>query len=455
MNIKQKLALRFILVFTVLWIAGSITIYLFSAAFRKEEFYQRLNTRATTAARLLIEVEEVDALLLKKIEAANSLKLPGERITIYDYDNVEVFTTDAEDSIFMDEDRFNQIRLEGEEVSWKQGEIEVLGLLYADQYERFVVVASGQDIYGKRKLDFLRELLIMVGIVSVIIIAIAARIYAGRALKPISHVVDEVNAIGFANISERVSEGNGTDEIAVLGITFNRMLTRLQKAFESQRSFIANASHELRTPMTSIMSQVDVLLLKERSGDEYVSTLKSIKEDVRELSVLAERLLLLARVESFRESFQPVRVDAVLWQAIADVSKTFDNSIIVDFAGEIDDERFLTVKGNEQLLKSVLQNVIENACKYSQGAEVRVQVYLKSREIVFIIKDEGIGIPSEELNKVSEPFFRGGNTGGFVGSGIGLNLCRKIMDIHDATMEIESIPDQGTVVELHFEYITF
>ncbi len=454
MNIKETLTIRFILVFTILWIAGSVTIYLFSSSFRKEEFYQRLHTRATTAARLLIEVEEVDALLLRKIEAANSLRLPGERITIFDYNNTEVFTTDAEDSILVDEERFNQIRMAGEDY-WKQGSVEVLGLLYTDTFDRFVVVASGQDIYGIRKLNNLRNILVAVFMVSLLIVAIASRVYSAKALQPISEVVEEVKAIGFANIHQRVSEGNGKDEIAVLGITFNEMLNRLQLAFESQRSFIANASHELRTPMTSMMAQVDVLLLKERKTSEYVDSLKSIKEDIRELSVLAERLLLLARVDSFRESFTQLRIDTVLWQAVSEVSKYFQNAIIVDFAEEIDDDRFLTVHGNDQLLKSVIQNILENACKYSNDAEVRVTVGLDRNELFLQISDEGIGIAPDELGKVTEPFFRGGNTAGFIGSGIGLNLSKKIMDLHEAEMKINSVAGKGTTVRMSFVHHTF
>ena len=453
MNIKQTLTVRFILVFTVLWIAGALTIYWSFADFRKEEFYQRLHTKAITAAKLLIEVEEVDALLLKKIESANTFKLPGERLTIYDFNNEEIFTTDSEDSIIVDIDRFNEIRINGD-VQWKQGEIEVLGILYTDQFDRFVVISSGQDTFGYRKLDYLSNVLALVFVLAVFLIAIAARIYAGKALKPFAQVIEEVGQIGVDNLSQRLDEGKGKDEIARLRGTFNKMLGRLQAAFDSQKSFIANASHELRTPMTSILSQVDVILLKERESEEYIHSLSSIKEDVRELAVLAERLLLLARIDAFKETFVPVRLDSLIWQATSDLSKQFSNQIVVDLSPDIDDERFLMIQGSEQLLRSVVVNVLENACKYSDN-EVRVTLSLEQSELVLTIADEGIGIDGKDLAHISEPFFRGTNTQGFSGSGIGLNLVKKIIDIHDGQYFIRSSIGIGTSVKIFLPYMHF
>ncbi|MEQ9303571.1 MAG: HAMP domain-containing sensor histidine kinase [Marinoscillum sp.] len=453
-NIKQTLTLRFVLVFTVLWIFASLAIYYSSAKFRQEEFYERLQTRANTAARLLIDVEEVDAQLLRKIEAANPIQLPGQRLTIYDYTNEELFSTDALDVISVDIDRFNDIRLTGE-VLWNQGEIEVLGLLYTGEFDRFVVVASGQDVYGFRKLQYLRNILLLVFVVALVVISFAARLYAGKALQPISEVVEEVNQIGYTNLNRRVSEGNGQDEIATLGITFNSMLNRLQSAFESQRSFITNASHELRTPMTSILSQVDVVLLKDREPEKYKEVLTSIREDVHELSALTARLLLLARVEAFRETLVPIRVDAILWQAIAEVSKTFSNPVAVDFSSDIDDERFLTILGDEQLVKSAVQNAIENACKYSHSQEVRVVVKVADGLIHLEIADQGIGISEVDLPQLGNPFFRGRNTGNFSGSGIGLNLVKRIIELHRGEFTVTSELNVGTCLTIVFRHLKF
>ncbi len=449
MNIKDKLTIRFVLVFAAVWLIASIAIYYSSSEFRKEEFYERLVARANAAAKLLLEVEEVDALLLQKIESANPVKLPGEKITIYNYDNKELFSSDTQDSLLIDSMLLDKVRLE-KSLNWRQGDVEVIGLLYEDQFDRFVVIAGAMDLYGLRKLQNLRNILIIVFLVSLIIIGLAARLYAGKALQPISEVISEVNEIEITNLGKRVSEGNGKDEIAKLGTTFNLMLSRLQKAFEIQKSFITNASHELRTPLTSMLSLVDVTLLKKRDEKFYEETLISLKEDIHGLSELTSKLLLLARVDSFREEIKPIRTDTILWQAISDVSRSYKNPIKVSISDEIADEESFTIIGHEQLLKSVFSNLLENACKFSDGKEVTVNVLATDQNLQFEIKDQGIGISPEDLKKLGQPFFRGQNTNSFPGSGIGINLVKKIIDIHQGSMNITSAKESGSIILLNF-----
>lgn len=449
MNIKDKLTIRFVLVFAGVWLIASMAIYYSSSEFRKEEFYDRLVARANAAAKLLLEVEEVDAQLLQKIESANPVKLPGEKITIYNYNNEELFSSDTQDSLRIDSVLLDKIRLE-KSLNWRQGDVEVIGLLYEDQFDRFVVIAGAMDLYGLRKLQNLRNILIIVFFVSLIIIGLVARLYAGKALEPISEVISEVNEIEITNLGKRVSEGNGKDEIARLGITFNLMLTRLQNAFEIQKSFITNASHELRTPLTSMLSLVDVTLLKKRDEKFYEETLISLKEDIHGLSELTTKLLLLARVDSFREEIKPIRTDTILWQAISDVSRSYKNPIKVSISEDISDEESFTIIGHEQLLKSVFTNLLENACKFSDGKEVFVNILATGQNLQFEIKDQGIGISPWDLKKLGQPFFRGQNTNSFPGSGIGINLVKKIVDIHQGKLNIDSTRDSGSIILLDF-----
>lgn len=446
MNIKSKLTYRLLAMVSGIWLFASLSIYIFSAEYRKEEFYRRLESKAKTAAKLLIEFEEVDANLLKKIESANPLKLPSEKISIYDYNNEEIFSTNQNLSIAISPSILDRIRLE-EEINWDQGDIEIIGLLYTDRYDRFAVIAAANDVFGKSKLNNLRNILIIVFLFSIIIVTLIGRVYAKSALQPISAVVDEVNMIGVSNLDKRISEGNGKDEIAILGITFNRMLIRLQDAFKSQRSFISNASHELRTPMTSILSQIDVILLKEREKVVYIQTLGSVREDVKNLANLTSKLLLLARTEAFSESFINQRVDTILWQIVSEVTRLNAHfKIRVTISSIIDDENQLTVSGNEQMLKSVFLNLIDNACKFSENHEVDINISPIDNEIALKFTDQGIGIPEADVWRITQPFFRASNAVAISGHGIGLSLAKNIVDIHQGVMEIHSVEGSGTTV---------
>ncbi|UII31806.1 ATP-binding protein [Fulvivirga ulvae] len=449
MNIKSKLTYRLLMMVSSIWLVASISIYLSSAGYRQEEFYRRLESRATTAARLLIEFEEVDAELLRKIESANPIKLPSERISIYDYNNNEIFSTDEDNLVIITPETLDKIRLEGQ-VQWRQEEVEILGMLYSDKFERFVVIAAAHDIFGKSKLENLRNILIIVFFLSIIAVAAVGLIYARIALQPISKVVDEVNTIGAGNLGTRISEGNGRDEVAVLAITFNKMLSRLQDAFKSQKAFISNASHELRTPLTSMLSQIDVTLLKEREQAFYIKTMTSVRDDIQNLAELTNKLLLLARTESFTESFSMVRVDSIMWQLASEINGAHsDYKIKISLSEKIDDEKQLTVKGNEQMLRSVFSNLIDNACKFSPDHEVQVRLSaLETGMLEIKFHDTGIGIPQHEIDQIMQPFFRATNAVSIKGHGIGLSLAKRIIDIHEGSLRITSVAGSGTTVAI-------
>lgn len=448
LNIKSRLVLWFIAIFGAVWGISSVTIYLASADYREEEFYKRLQSRAELIAKLLIDEDQVDADLLRKIEDASPIRLPGEKITVYDFKNAEIFTNDPNDIIRIDSSIFDEVRL-SEEVRWIQepGRIEILGMLYKGQYDRFVVIAGANDLYGLRKLENLRNILLIAFIASLVIAGFLGKIYASQALEPINDVIGEVNHIDPAKLDGRVSEGNGFDEIAQLGRTFNKMLTRMQAAFESQKSFLANSSHELRTPMTRILSQIDLALLKSRDAQEYRKTLEIVKQEISRMSELTTKLLLLSRLESFEESSQTVRMDSIIWQAIREYKlMKSDVMVRVDISEAIDDESQLLVKGNEQLLINVFLNLIDNAYKYSDGRGIAIYLELVGSLFSVQINDQGIGIPEGELGNLGKPFFRAQNSQLIPGSGVGLSLVKKILQIHNGEIQFESSQPKGCKV---------
>lgn len=445
MQIRDKLTLLFVLIVALILVASSVAIYYSSAQFRREEFYERIENKARNVAKLLIEVEEVDAELLRKIEENNPVSLPNEEITIFDYRNDILYNSEGDQSVEVRKELLDRIRLEGE-IRFKSGDKEVLGLLFADQYDRIVVVAAATDIFGYRKLDNLRNVLFIVFCGGLLFTFISGRIFARRTLSPISKVIAQVDAIGISNLGSRVDEGNKADELAQLAGTFNQMLDRLEAAFKLQKNFIANASHELRTPLTAITGQLEVTLINERTAGEYKKTLASVLDDIKNLNYLSNRLLLLAQAssENIEKSFSSVRVDELVWQAAADLHKrNSDYRISISFDESIEDDE-LTVAGNEQLLKTAILNLMDNGCKYSDPHEVRVKVYPNGRWLCLEFADSGIGISQEEQELIFQPFHRGSNAQNIKGHGIGLSLAGRIMMLHHGVLDLQSQKDKGT-----------
>jgi signal transduction histidine kinase len=452
MTITNKLTLLFTGLVAIIILLSASAIYYFTAEFRKQDFQERLNNKGENIAKLLIKVEEIDNELLKKIEKDNPLTLPKEQITIFDYKNRILFKSGESIIANPDSSIIDKIRLNGS-VFYQVGKNDVVGFLYADRYERFVVWVTAQDIYGYRKLSNLRNVLISVFFSCIIIVLMAGRIFASRAMNPIQKVIDQVETISAYSLDKRLNEGNGQDEIARLSHTFNNMLGRLESAFKVQKTFIANASHELRTPLAIIRGQLEVLLQKDRDTEEYRDTIQSVLLDISALNQTSNRLLLLAQAssETTEQSFVPIRLDESIWQARSEVLKRNDNYVILVKFEALDNLlETCYVAGNELLLKTAFLNLFENACKYSDDNTANIVLNKQNNHFTIQVIDNGIGIEMKDQKNIFQPFYRGDNTGTKHGHGIGLSLAEKIILSHKGTLSFTSLVNKGTtfLVEL-------
>jgi signal transduction histidine kinase len=439
MKIRTSLTLTFFIIVIVILSAVSISIYFFSADYREQEFYMRLKNKAVNTAKLLIEVEEVSPELLRRIERGNPINLPNERISIYNFKNEELYSTDTGDVLPVTDELLNRIRLEGD-VRFRFNDYEVLGFLFVHEYDRFTVVAAATDIYGFKKIENLKKILLIVFVISLFLISITGWIYAGHVLSPISNIVDEVDKISGSSMDRRLKVGNKIDELGKLATTFNLMLDRLEGAFLAQKNFIANASHELRTPITALAGEIEVTLLQPRKQEEYVNVLNSLLEDTRNLSSLSTQLLLLAHTSSanLTQRFTCVRVDELLWEAKEEVIRTDPAyNVQIQFDISLNDEA-LIIRGDSQLVKTVFVNLLDNGCKYAYDKTVSVTLKSTRQRLIIEFQNRGIGVPPTEVSTIFHPFIRGSNTGSIKGFGIGLSLADGIMKLHDGTIEVQS-----------------
>jgi signal transduction histidine kinase len=450
MQIRTRLTLQFLLIGGAIMIIASIAIYLSSSRFRKDDFNSRLRNKAISTATLLFDRDKAEADGFLKIEKESPVNLQNEKIVILNFKNDTVYSSDHSGEIKASDSVLERIR-SGYKVSYVQGSYEVLGTLYSTKYGRFVIIVAAIDIQGTLYLEKLRIILIFVCLISLVLFFIGGWFFSGRALKPISDVVKKVEDISITSLNLRVFEGNGVDEIGRLANTFNKMLERLEVSFAMQKTFIANASHELMTPLTSINGQLEVLMMKDRSSMEYKSALSSVLDDIRSLINLSKRLLLIARTsaEGPVNLNKKIRIDEILWQSQEEIIK-FNNSyhINISIDNSLTDSDQMIVIGDDYLLKVAVTNLIDNACKYSSDHTVGIKFRHLEKFIEVVFADRGIGIPEKDLKKIFEPFYRGANTNSISGSGIGLPLVNQIIKNHNGTVKISSIVGKGTNVTI-------
>lgn len=447
MEIRKKITYQFIAIVALILFLTSTAVYVSFSETRKEEFYDRLTSKAKLVAQMLIEIDEIDAALLRRIERNNPLSLPNEKIIIYDNHNNQIYSNDESNTISITGDLVNQVRKEVE-IKFDQEPSEILGYFYATPSEEIVVFIAATDIFGHKKLERLQIILVVVLIIGLIIVFFAGRIFASRALKPISNIITQVDGISISNLNERVDEGNGRDEIARLAATFNKMLARLETAFNVQKNFIANASHELHTPLTVLTGHLEVELLKPRQIEEYQSTINSVLSEIKNLTEISNRLLLLAQTSSelAKTNFFSFRIDDSLWQARNEIMKRHaDYNVNIRFGNKIDDDGLLMIYGNPPLLKTAIVNLMDNGCKYSTNKHVDVYLDLYEKDYINIkFIDNGIGISEEEKKMIFQPFYRSKDVMNIKGHGIGLSLVEKIINLHNGKIFVESSPGKGS-----------
>jgi signal transduction histidine kinase len=451
MNIRNRLLMQFSLIVVFILLIISVGVYYFSSMYRESEYYARLEDRALTTARLLLNVEEVGEELLKVIEK-NTVALFEEKINVYDPDN-QLRYSNRPDNQFNYLTRLISGAREGKKMKERDGMHEVLSILYPSNGKNYVVIISAFDKFGYSKLNNLRLVLVFMFIFGLLITLFFGVFFSKRALAPISGVIRQVQKITGTSLNQRLNEGNRKDEIAQLAITFNQMLQRIEDAFILQRDFVSNAAHELRTPFSVLLAETDLALMQERDKAFYQQVLNSHAEELRKLSKISNGLLDLARISYDKSGIglKELRVDELIVETCNSVVASNPlNKVHIDFDHLPENDQMLMIQGNEQLLSIAFKNLIDNACKFSDNKSVNVVLRANKKHIQILFKDEGIGVPPEDVDNIFNPFFRGKNTHFIAGYGIGLALTQKIIHLHEGEISVESQVGKGSVFTVSF-----
>lgn len=449
MSIKSKIALIFTLLVTIILLLLGSSIYYYSSVKRTKEFGDRLRNRALTTARLLLEVEEMDEDLLRKIDSVTMNLLYDETISIYNEKDELLYVNDKsiKEVEKTNHEFLKRIRL-NKELRFSMNEFEAVGVALGDKFNNYVVLAQAIDKTGKENLSQLEKILLISGAIGILITILTGYFFSTNLIKPLNRMNREMNDITSSNLSQRIPINKNKNELNELATTFNNLLERLETSFDNQKRFIANASHELSTPLAAVSSQLEVALMHERDDAEYREVLISVQEDVAQLNKLVKKLLELAKAGAGSGiSLEPVRLDDIVLNTIEEIKKLHkDYSINFSFEVIPEEEDLCFIYGNEELLFIAIRNIIENACKYSPGHKAWVTLSVNTEKKIIRIRDDGIGISKDEINKVFEPFFRTSKAQQITdGLGLGLSMSSRIIRLHKGEINIDSTPGSGSI----------
>jgi heavy metal sensor kinase len=314
-----------------------------------------------------------------------------------------------------------------------------------------LVTRSLTPLLGELAAD--RRILFIAVPLGALLAGAAGWLLARKSLAPVLAMSQQAHRIGVGNLEERLHVANPRDELGRLAATFNELLSRLSDTIHIQRRFMADASHELRTPISVVRTTASVILSKPHRGeDEYRAAVSIVEAQSRRLTRIVDDMLRLARADSgnFVLQTRPFQLDEMLLDAVqAAVVLAGQKEIRVS----VEDVPETPYTGDEDLLRQMLMNLLDNAVKHTPpGGEIRVSLQTLNGDHRVRVADTGAGIPLEAQAHIFERFFRAemARTAdtpatSTQGAGLGLAIARWIAEIHGGTLQLESSSPAGSV----------
>ena len=307
-----------------------------------------------------------------------------------------------------------------------------------------IIYIKSDDSYQSAE-DFEHILFILIPILFLLMISVAWFV-VNRVLNKVQIIIDEVSRIKVDDFSTRLTVLNTNDEIDELIYTFNNLLNKVELSVTKIKRFSNDVSHELKTPLTVIIGELELGLRKSRTEDEYKEILNTSLDESKVLKELIDNLLFLSNMDDKRikNKFEAIDVDEVLIDIISSFKILLEEKKInIEFV-EFEN---INIQGNLQLIKVMLSNIVQNSIKYS-NENTKIQITLKDN--ICIVKDYGIGIKKEYLNKIFDRFYRVDESRARGGYGLGLSIVYDICNLHDIKIEINSQYQKYTQVKFTF-----
>ena len=316
-----------------------------------------------------------------------------------------------------------------------------------DKWDEFANDFSVQ-VYNNKE-DYKKNSLIISALLAVLG-GVATYFISGHALKPLREFSNKIEEVQVQNLADSRIEESKIKELNQLSVSYNKMLERLQDAFEVQRQFTANAAHELRTPLSLMQVQLDLYHSTQHPGSDAdtLQMIKMVTEQNDRLSKMVKTLLDMSELQTVGRDEQII-MDDLVDEVLEDLEPLAQEKNI-KLIGNCKD---ITMVGSDILIYRLVYNLVENAIKYNHsGGQVTVTAYKEQKHIYLSVADTGSGIPKELRERVFEPFFRidKSRSRKLGGVGLGLALVHEIVRVHDGSITVKSNPSGGTIFEVIF-----
>jgi signal transduction histidine kinase len=321
-----------------------------------------------------------------------------------------------------------------------------------------VVLAAANRAVIEERIQSLQEVIFTATPIGLIAVGLASFVMARRAFSPIGRIARQAQDLTAQHLARRIEIPEGGDEISEMVVVINEMLDRLQGAFEAQKRFIADAAHELKTPLTLLLGKAQVLAQRDRTTQEYKQFMEVVETETRRLGRIVESLLVLARVDAGLPlpRMDPISINEVVMDAVHECrayAEPRQVRIVPHLADPENEQDSPMVCGDPELLLIMFSNIIRNAIRFSplgEAVDIRIDQPGDSR-ISIVVRDRGPGIPQLHLDRLFERFYQAPEfTDGPQGSGLGLAIAQGVARLHGGSITVANMSEGGCAVLFHF-----
>ena len=468
-SLRFKLATLYVAVFGVILAVLCFVILSVSERMLRDDFDDRLSDRAEAMAERItipIEAPRPGATTKPSLRPLNPFRLPGyfiqlrladesvaERSANLGKKTTLPFSAAARAARTNKNPVLETLRasLATELIGTETAELRLI-TLYQERpgSEPFYLQVAVNSHPAREPVEQLRDLFVLMVPAGLVLAAIASWLLAHRYLAPIGQIAQVAERLGVHNLTQRFERPPGRTEIAVMVGTINQMLDRLAEAFQSLERFIADVSHELKTPLSVLLGEAQVLLKRRRPPEEYEVFVGSVQDEARALGQTVDSLLALARADaglpvSFTSevSINEAVMDAV--ERCQPLAAEREVRLVPHLSQPQGDEGEPVVTGDDELIRLAVTNLLRNAIRFSpQRGAVDIKVELNGTEGRIAVRDHGPGVPPEHIGRIFDRFFRvPGPEGKFQGVGLGLTIVRGVAKLHGGSVSVSNLAEGG------------
>ncbi|QCX54084.1 sensor histidine kinase KdpD [Elizabethkingia sp. JS20170427COW] len=452
MKIRDKILIYFSS--TVILITGIslVAIFILFSAHREEEFQQQQFSKIKHSISLIEDFGQISSKLSSLLDKQDIHDFYDEKMLIYDSQKELVFSSIDSLNIAKSEAILHQLSISNRWIETKENGYDIIGVYIESNHKGFYGISKAYDYFGYSKRDFLMKILTLIFIATIIVVLCISFYLSHIISQPISQLTSK---IGNYHLNDELQPPleikTNTFELQELAKKFNLLLKRSNESFIFQKNSIQHISHELKTPISVLVSELEKLQ-NSNSLELIKSGLYLQTQKAKSLGEIINVLLQISKVEASQSlPTTKIRVDEVVFNSIAEINILYPKfNFEIHFTPDSFREEFLIIQANESLIIQAFLNLLINAVHYSDNGKAKIIFDSSAEQLALHISNSGKTLSQEEQVYIYSHFFRGSNSQQHQGSGLGLALTQKIFALHHIEISYHAIPGKENIFSILF-----